>query len=597
MVVGLWRAVLPVLVLVLGLGAWDRAAAQSAERGAWLQVEAHPSLPVARDRARSYTDRFPETAGFRLPSGWYVIALGPLPAEEARARLTALRRAGEVPADSFVTDGAGFREPFWPEVAAEPAPEPAPEATPEAAPEAAPAAAPEPVAEAAPPAPLPEETPDEARRSEAELSRPDRERLQTALAWYGVYTGGIDGAFGRGTRAAMAAWQEMMGLEPTGILTSLQRATLVANYEAEVAEFGFAPVDEAEAGIRAELPLGLVEFDHYEPPFVHFRETGGSGLRVVLISQPGDQGALYGLYDILQSLTDVPLEGERSRSERGFSIRGANATTDTTVEVGLRGGLIKGWMVVGTPANAARDARVIARLRESFDPSGTTALDPGMVPMDAAMRQGLLSGLEMRRPKLSQSGIFVDGRGRVVTAAAGIEGCARVTIDRTVEARVLVADAALGVALLDPMAPLAPAAVAAFQMQSDRPGATVALAGYSFGDRLPAPALTYGLLEAAEGLDGDAGVKLLTLSALPGDMGGPVVDGTGAVLGMHIPAPGTGARELPPEVAFAAAAPRIEAALAGSGVTLTRADGGGALPPEDLSSRARAMTALVSCWE
>ena len=56
-----------------------------------------------------------------------------------------------------------------------------------------------------------------------------------------------------------------------------------------------------------------MQFDHYEPPFVHYGERGGSGVRVLLISQPGDQSTLFGLYDILQTLEIVPLDGERER--------------------------------------------------------------------------------------------------------------------------------------------------------------------------------------------------------------------------------------------------------------------------------------------
>ena len=44
---------------------------------------------------------------------------------------------------------------------------------------------------------------------------------------------------------------------------------------------------EAEAGIEVTIPAALVEFDHYEPPFVHFRAKDGANTRLVLISTPG----------------------------------------------------------------------------------------------------------------------------------------------------------------------------------------------------------------------------------------------------------------------------------------------------------------------
>ncbi len=152
----------------------------------------------------------------------------------------------------------------------------------------------------------------------------------------------------------MAAWQEAMALEPTGILTSRQRATLVANYQAEVAEYGFAEVVEAEAGIQVTLPLALVEFDHYEPPFVHYRAKGNSGLTLVLISKPGDLPGLHGLYDVLQTLEDMPPIGERDKTDSDFRIQGTSASRDSHAFAQLTGDAIKGWMVISTPELADR---------------------------------------------------------------------------------------------------------------------------------------------------------------------------------------------------------------------------------------------------
>ena len=62
------------------------------------------------------------------------------------------------------------------------------------------------------------------KAKKALLTAGEREQLQVALAWAGVYEGGIDGAFGRGTRTAMALWQGRNGYEATGILTARERA-------------------------------------------------------------------------------------------------------------------------------------------------------------------------------------------------------------------------------------------------------------------------------------------------------------------------------------------------------------------------------------
>lgn len=578
------------LLLLALLTALPRAALAQ-EGQVWLQIEAQPSLAEAEARARVYAERFPETQGYRLRSGWFGIMLGPYPAAEGNRRLNDLKQSRAIPADSFIAFARNFGAQYWP-----PAGAVAPEAV---------TLAPEPDAPASDvailvpePATIPDETRTEARDSEALLTEEQRKELQVALQWFGFYQGGIDGAFGPGTRNSMAGWQEAQGmLEPTGILTSRQRAELMRAWRDETAAFGFAEVAEAEAGITLTLPLGLVEFDHYEPPFVHFRPKDGIGPQIILISQPGDQAAFAGLYDVLQTLDAVPLTGERQRGERSFRIRGTSDRTDTTAYAELRGGLIKGWMLISAPGNEARDARILQALEQSFTMTGTRALDPGMVPMADETRAGLLSGLEVRKPRFSRSGLFVSAEGAVLTTAEAVESCGRITLDRLTEGRVTLADPASGLALVQPASPLAPRKVAAFQTAPERLGTEIMVAGYSYEDRLPAPVMTFGTLEELTGLNGEPGIKRLSIQALPGDTGGPVLDATGAVIGVLLPGGGPDGKQLPPGTFFAASSAEVARVLTAGGITPAEATRQGALPPYDLSDLGTAMTVLVSCWD
>jgi peptidoglycan hydrolase-like protein with peptidoglycan-binding domain len=577
------------LALLLSLALVMQPGAGEAQDGqVYIQVEAQPDQPTAEARAQAYSALFPETVGFALRSGWFGILLGPYPPEEAAELLAGLRAERLIPADSFIAEPGNLRDPFWPpEGAAAPvadAPTTDIAATVEAVPEPEPALA-------------PDEDRQQARDSEALLTPEERKDLQTALQWFGFYPSTIDGAFGPGTRNSMAAWQEAQGLDPTGILTTRQRRVLLDAWKDELAAFGFAQVIEAESGITVTLPLALVEFDHYEPPFVHYRPKTDGAPRILLISQPGDQAALFGLYDVLQTLESVPLDGARDRDDRSFRIRGTSSTVDTTVYAERTGDRIKGWMLISSPGNEGRDARILKVLQDSFSPDGDSVLDPGMVAMDAGTKAGLLSGLEVRKPKLSRTGFFVSPEGSVITTVEAVTSCGRVTIDRTTDADVTLSDAATGLALLTPKSPLAPRAVASFANAAIRAGSEITVPGYSYEDRLPAPVLTFGTYEDAQGLNGETGLSRLSLQSLPGDAGGPVLDGTGAVVGMLLPSGPQGGKQLPAGVAFALSGAEITSLLAANGLTPQTPVSSTPLSPGALAEAATGMTALVSCWD
>lgn len=564
------------------------AAGAARAQDAWVQIEALPTLRQGEERARAWASAFPDVHGFRLNSGWYAVVLGPYPPDQAADRLFALRTERLIPRDSFVADGGLFRDRYWPVGAGALAPR-VPEVT-----EAPLPAEPLAVAPAEPPA-LPDESPAEARASEALLGEAERRDLQTALKWFAFYDGAIDGAFGRGTRASMAAWQAARGHEETGILTTRQRAELTGAWRSDREALGLGRVSEARAGIEIEMPIRLVEFDDYAPPFVRYREKGGSGVRVLLISQEGDRGTLDGLYDVMQSLEIVPLEGFRERQADSFVLTGQNDVIHSHTYARLEDGMVKGFTLIYPPQDEARMRKATQIMRETLVSTGP-ALDPTLGAADAAQARDLLSGLEVRQPERTRSGVYVDRQGAVLTVAEAVEGCARITIDDVHEARLVASDGASGLALLRPETALAPVEVASLAAAEPRIGAPAAVAGFSFGRALPAASVTFGKVEDLSGLQGEAGLLRLSAETEQGDVGGPVLDPTGRVAGVLLPGAADPGRRLPPGVQFAAKSAVATAFLAAQGVEPAGGEPGLSLAPEDITAAAMGMTVLVSCW-
>jgi S1-C subfamily serine protease/peptidoglycan hydrolase-like protein with peptidoglycan-binding domain len=567
---------------VAGLALWAAmATAAFAQDGqVWIQVEMLPTLDRAELSAEGFSEQLPDVSGFYLGSGWYSVVLGPYAPEEARSVMANLLAEGVIPDDSVMLQGDQFQQQFWPASAATAEPQ-----------QPATTAAAEPVA--VDPA-IPEETYAEAQASEAALSRPDKELLQVAMQWAGVYDGGIDGAFGPGTRAAMSAWQSSRGYEPTGVLTARQRAELIGAYNSILGDLGMQAVRDEQAGIEISLPTAILAPPAYEPPFVRFDSADGGVAQVVLISQPGDQNRLFGLYEILQTLEVVPQEGPRQRTNDAFVIEGQDARIHSTTYAWLVEGQIKGFTLVWPAGDEDRRRRLVETMRASFrrlpgvlDPA---AGDPGE---DQAV--DLISGLQVRQPEGTASGFYVDARGTVVTTAEAVAECSEITLGDGTEARVVGTDSALNLAVLQPLAALAPRSVAAFRPTVPRIGTEVAVAGFPYGAALSRPAMTFGTLADVRGLNGEPDLRRLELSAQAGDAGGAVLDESGAVIGMLLPRE-SGSTVLPGDVSYALDAEAIQAVLQQAGVQPTMSTATGALGAEKITRDGGGMAVLVSCW-
>ena len=550
----------------------------------WIQVEAHPSLNKAQQRARTYSAILPDVNGFSLGGNWYGIMLGPYLRADAEDVMRVYRAERKIPQDSYLSISSTLGQQFWPvgadllnrqtataaplvettQSVSEPTPEPA------------------------------DETPAEARRSERQLTAEQRKDLQIALKGAGFYDAAIDGAYGPGTRRSMEDWQLANSYEPSGILTTKQRQVLLDQYNAPLISVGLDKRTDTQAGIEMMIPANEVSFARYEPPFAHYDATGNSGIQLLLISQPGDQTTLFGLYDILQTLEIVPLEGPRERKKDGFTLEGRNSNIVSHSEAKLEDGQIKGFMLIWPTGDEQRRTRVLAAMQDSFRRLDGV-LDPA-AGADAEQRIDLVSGLEIRKPRISRSGFFVDAKGSVVTMAKAVRNCTRITLDHDYEAELVTSDEESGIAVLRPVSALAPVKVGQFTQSPLRLNSDIAVSGYSFEGVLSAPTITYGTLADITGLRGETNLKRLALAPLPGDAGGPVFDAGGGIMGMLLPRSEDGQR-LPDGVSFATDADAIRGVLSSAGLSAQSHSDRGSMAPEDLIRLASGMTVLVSCWD
>ncbi|WP_049776482.1 trypsin-like peptidase domain-containing protein [Ketogulonicigenium vulgare] len=182
----------------------------------------------------------------------------------------------------------------------------------------------------------------------------------------------------------------------------------------------------------------------------------------------------------------------------------------------------------------------------------------------------------------------------MLTAAAPLAQCSRIALNGDTPARIT--QTAGEMALLQPELRIAPTAVARFATPQD--GAAITGAGYPYGHTLAQASTTPGQITALDGLTGTADHLRLTMQATAGDIGGqppagdiggPLLDAGGDVVGMLLPQ----TAGLPQTVQIAASSGAIARLInAPAPLAVISAP----IAPEAVSTRARLITAQISCW-
>ncbi|MGB2504174.1 MAG: peptidoglycan-binding protein, partial [Paracoccaceae bacterium] len=531
---------------------------------------------------------------FSLGSGWYVIAMGPFSEEIADAQRRDLQSRLAIPGDSFVTSGSSYGPQIWPSnLQSGSGVETATLAPQSGTGRTQRRIITEPLKDLSAQTDLEEETLEQARLTESQLSMPEKKNLQTALKSEGYYTSVIDGLFGQGTRSSMQAWQEDNGFEATGVLTSQQRQELLAQYNAVLEDLDLRLMTDLEAGISLKMPMGLVEFERYAPPLAHFKAKDDSAAAIYLISQAGDSKALRAIYKALGSTEIIPENGPRRLYDDSFTIRGEDRAIISFAQAELVEGSIKGFVLVWPAQQKSQQKRLLREMRQSFGVlSG--ALDPDLGRAYAKMPDQVY-GLDTKKPVFVRSGIYVSNQGHVLTDALDLSQCGRMTLEDSFDAKILATDISGNVALLQPQTMLSPIAVAKFSRRAAGFGDPLLLAGHSFEGRLGGASVTAAKIEDLKGLGGEENKLRLSLEALPGDAGGPLLDRSGAVAGLLL-ATRPGARSLPDKTHHAFKAEPLKELLFNAGLIADTKLSSEPLLDIQITRAARPLAALVSCW-
>jgi S1-C subfamily serine protease len=249
----------------------------------------------------------------------------------------------------------------------------------------------------------------------------------------------------------------------------------------------------------------------------------------------------------------------------------------------------------GTPIGTPRYQSFVKSVREAalrLGGKSVAGASPSAVP-GAAASQGS-----------SGTGIVIDARGHIVTNEHVIRTCPQLRIvdagNQTYAATITAKDAANDLALLTAEHHWAESATFR-EGQEIRPGDAVVATGYPLTGLLGSGmSVTTGSLTSLTGPRDDSRMLQMSAPIQPGNSGGPLLDGSGHVVGVvssqlnaGITATLTGA--VPQNVNFAMKAAIVRTFLDTQGVRYSRAPSSTELTPGTVGDLARKFTVRVEC--
>ena len=434
---------------------------------------------------------------------------------------------------------------------------------------------------------------EKAKFFDAQLSDFYKKAVQSALLAEGIYDSKIDGQYGPGTRKAISEWQINNNYEPTGFMTIPQQSELIKNYLKPLFDNGIRMEKNILAGIKIPLPTDFRNPTAITPPFITYEATPSSKIKVFLISQHGDDYDLKILFDAMQDLEIIPIDGKKLLLRNSFELSGKNDEFNSFFTAISLNNKIKGFGLIWPDEEDFIAKRLLVKMRLEFESIPGALRERTTANEDQNFNEYL--GFELRRPKYSRSGIFIDDEAKIITQSSGLSECSRLTANGIYDYSIFKENKDLDLAILTPNQSLKPFSIIEYTSALPKIGDKVALASFPYQGKLNRSTLSEGILREMEDLQGDRNKFRFSVSIEPGDSGGGIFDSSGNFIGLHIAHP-TSKENSDAQIAIKVR--EINKFLHDTGsLELKRSYRNTPLDLEQIESMANKVTALISCWE
>lgn len=415
----------------------------------------------------------------------------------------------------------------------------------------------------------------------------------------GHYNGMSNGDFNQRIFRGIQQFQQSIGSNPNGILSAEDAAALKSTGYRFLGAAGLKEVFHPTASAKLYVPLGLLD-----PALRTSRGLSyeGTNAAVDFSAIPSVEVSFPDLYARLAATSAQRQVSYKVLRTDFFVVAGRNGSRNFYSRFHpldhLSVGFTFAWDDSVLGGNGDRIAATMSNMFfTGINPAQTTSTTPG----DSASPSSPPPQKEVAKKKGASAGtaFLVNGSGHLITNNHVVEECTTFSVVGGASGIVVARDAVNDLALLkaEPPKGAEPLPLAG---RMTKLGEDVVAMGFPFQGVLGGLNVTGGNVSALSGLQNDSSRVQFTAAIQPGNSGGPLLDRTGAVVGvvtgkLNELATFKVAGSIPQNVNFAVRKEIVSAFLASQAISPATATASGDKSISDVAEAARSAVFAITC--
>ncbi len=359
------------------------------------------------------------------------------------------------------------------------------------------------------------------------LDDQDRFIVQVNLVLVGLYDRYVDGEFGPGTFQAITEFQDQQRSRKDGVLNDRQLAALSAQGQKLFDELGFEETKDAKAGLSIYVPRKVLGRSTSTQRGARYTGADG-GIVLETVGKPLSEQSFPALYEQLKDGSAQRRVTYSTFKADTFTLSGQDGDRTFYSRFYSDGYVSSGFSLSWT-RDYAELGRMLSIMLANFS-----------APLDEKVEEQLEEPpAQQSEPEKDDrtgmgSGFFVNEHGLIATNYHVAGACRAISVPGHGAAKLVKGDEASDLAVIELQSGKSPA-WASIRSTPPALAESVVLLGYPLATLLDSSLnVSTGIVSAETGLGGNREWFTTNAGIQPGNSGGPILDETGAVIGVAV---------------------------------------------------------------